>query len=44
MRKGSGKELENDTQQLILEDVKPVLDGWASDMRKSFVALREKAR
>lgn len=44
VRKGSGKELENDTQQLTLEDVKPVLDGWASDMRKSFVALREKAR
>lgn len=44
VRKGSGKQLENDTQQLTLEDVRPVLDGWASDMRKSFVALREKAR
>ncbi|MDF2489254.1 MAG: hypothetical protein K0S77_1876, partial [Pseudomonas sp.] len=44
VRKGSGKELENDTQQLTLEDVKPVLDGWASDMRKSFVALKDKAR
>lgn len=44
VRKGSGKALENETQQLTLEDVKPVLDGWASDMRKSFVALKEKAR
>jgi len=44
VRKGSGKELENDTQQLTLEDVKPVLDGWASDMRKSFIALKQKAR
>ncbi len=44
VRKGSGTELENDTQKLTLEDVKPVLDGWASDMRRSFVALRDKAR
>ncbi|CAM3876059.1 putative lipoprotein YdcL [Pseudomonas reidholzensis] len=44
VRKGSGKELENDTQQLTLQDVKPVLDGWASDMRKSFVALKDKTR
>ncbi|MGE7991121.1 DUF3313 domain-containing protein [Pseudomonas sp. NPDC089554] len=42
VRKGSGKDLENDTQQLTLDDVKPVLDGWASDMRRSFVALRDK--
>lgn len=44
VRKGSGKALENDTQQLTLDDVKPVLDGWASDMRRSFVALQQKAR
>lgn len=44
VRKGSGKELENDTQKLTLNDVKPVLDGWASDMRKSFVSLEKKAR
>lgn len=43
VRKGSGRDLENDTQQLTLEDVKPVLDGWASDMRKSIVAFQEKA-
>ena len=44
VRKGSGKELENNTQKLTLNDVKPVLDGWASDMRKSFVSLEKKAR
>lgn len=44
VRKGSGKELENDTQQLTLDDVKPVLDGWASDMRKSLEALKRKAQ
>lgn len=44
VRKGSGKELENDTQKLTLADVKPVLDGWASDMRRSFVALQHKTK
>ncbi|MCO7518233.1 MULTISPECIES: DUF3313 domain-containing protein [unclassified Pseudomonas] len=44
VRKGSGKELENKTTQLTLNDVKPVLDGWASDMRRSFVALQQKAK
>jgi len=44
VRKGTGKELENDTQKLTLNDVKPVLDGWAKDMRSSFVALRNKAK
>lgn len=44
VRKGSGKALENDTQKLTLNDVKPVLDGWARDMRNSFVALRSQAR
>lgn len=43
VRKGSGKALENDTQKLTLDDVKPVLDGWARDMRNSFVALKSKA-
>ncbi|MNW08891.1 hypothetical protein D3C71_2057600 [compost metagenome] len=42
VRKGTGKDLENKTTQLTLNDVKPVLDGWASDMRKSFVAFKQK--
>lgn len=36
VRKGSGKSLENDKAQLTLDDVKPVLDGWASDMRLTY--------
>ncbi|MCQ2992619.1 DUF3313 domain-containing protein [Pseudomonas syringae] len=40
VRKGSGKSLENDKTQLTLEDVKPVLDGWAADMRLSYEKLR----
>lgn len=40
VRKGSGKPLENDKTQLGLEDVKPVLDGWAADMRASFEKIK----
>ena len=40
VRKGAGKPLENDKTQLALEDVKPVLDGWATDMRMSFEKLK----
>jgi hypothetical protein len=36
VRKGSGKPLENAQTQLTLDDVKPVLDGWASDMRLTY--------
>jgi hypothetical protein len=42
VRKGTGQALENNTQQLTLTDVKPVLDGWAKDMRASFVAAKQK--
>ncbi|RVU10364.1 DUF3313 family protein, partial [Methylobacterium oryzihabitans] len=41
VRKGAGQELENDTQKLTLNDVKPVLDGWAKDMVSSFKALKK---
>lgn len=40
VRKGSGKPLENDKTQLTLDDVKPVLDGWATDMRLSYEKLK----
>jgi hypothetical protein len=40
VRKGSGKPLGNDQTQLTLEDVKPVVDGWASDMRLTYERLR----
>lgn len=40
VRKGVGKPLENDKTQLTLDDVKPVLDAWATDMRLSFEKLK----
>jgi hypothetical protein len=40
VRNGAGKPLENEATQLTLEDVKPVLDGWASDMRLGYQSLR----
>jgi len=43
VRKGAGKELENDTTKLTVQDVKPVLDGWASDMRRSFVKFKSES-
>lgn len=39
VRKGAGEPLENDTSQLTLEHVKPVLDGWASDLRLAYEKL-----
>lgn len=40
VRKGKGVALENDQQVLTADDVKVVLDGWASDLRQSYVGLR----
>lgn len=40
VRKGTGKPLENDTQKLSPDDVKAVLDGWASDMHQSYLKLK----
>lgn len=40
VRKGTGKPLENDTQQLNPDDVKTVLDGWASDLHQSYLKLK----
>ncbi len=40
VRKGTGKPLENDTQKLTPDDVKAVLDGWASDMHQSYLKLK----
>jgi hypothetical protein len=45
VRKGSAEPLENEKTQLTLEAVRPVLDGWASDMRMTFARLkREQGR
>lgn len=40
VRKGSGTQLENDKTQLTLDNVKPVLDGWATDLRLSYERLK----
>ncbi|QKE64516.1 DUF3313 domain-containing protein [Aquipseudomonas campi] len=42
VRKGAGTNLENSKQVLSANDVKPVIDGWASDMRLSLEQLRAK--
>lgn len=36
VRKGNGRPLENDKAQLTLDAVKPMLDGWASDIRLNY--------
>jgi hypothetical protein len=41
VRKGTGVTLDNDKQVLTADDVKVVLDGWASDLGKSYVAIRK---
>ena len=40
VRKGSGKPLENDSQVMKADDVKTVLDGWASDLHQSYLKLK----
>lgn len=40
MRDGSGKELKKPTDQLTLEHVKPVIDGWAKDARAFIEAAK----
>ncbi|MWV16384.1 DUF3313 family protein [Pseudomonas sp. L-22-4S-12] len=42
VRKGAGTDLENKKQVLSADDVKPVIDGWANDMRLSVEQLRAK--
>lgn len=40
VRKGTGKPLENDTQVLKADDVKGVIDAWASDVHQSYLKLK----
>ena len=41
VRKGTGVPLDNDKQVMTADNVKAVLDGWASDLRKSYVVIRK---
>ncbi|QJI29207.1 DUF3313 domain-containing protein [Pseudomonas sp. ADAK18] len=42
VRKGTGKPLANDSQVMKADDVKSVIDGWASDLHQSYVKLKGK--
>ncbi|BBP71068.1 hypothetical protein PHLH6_30720 [Pseudomonas sp. Seg1] len=42
VRKGTGKPLENDSQVMKANDVKGVIDGWASDLHQSYLKLKAK--
>lgn len=41
VRKGTGEPLSNDSQVMKADDVKSVIDGWASDLHQSYVKLRK---
>lgn len=41
VRKGTGKPLANDSQVMKPEDVRGVIDGWASDLHQSYVKLKD---
>jgi len=41
VRKGIGKPLSNDSQVMKADDVKEVIDGWASDLHQSYVKLKK---
>lgn len=40
VRKGTGKPLSNESQVMKPDDVKGVIDGWASDLHQSFLKLK----
>ena len=41
VRKGIGKPLANDSQVMKADDVKKVIDSWASDMHQSYLKLKK---
>ncbi|MFJ2485293.1 DUF3313 domain-containing protein [Pseudomonas sp. NPDC087639] len=42
VRKGTGKPLANESQVMKADDVKNVIDGWASDLNQSYLKLKSK--
>ncbi|MFW9269209.1 DUF3313 domain-containing protein [Pseudomonas sp. NR3] len=42
VRKGTGKLLSNESQVMKPDDVKGVIDGWASDLHQSYLQLKAK--
>lgn len=43
VRKGAGAVLENSSQVMTAKDAKAVVDGWASDMYRSYLSLKTKS-
>ena len=41
VRKGTGKPLDNNTQELKADNFKTVIDGWASDLHQSYLKLKK---
>ncbi|RMQ88633.1 hypothetical protein ALP97_00527 [Pseudomonas salomonii] len=41
VRKGTVKPLSNDSQVMKADDVKSVIDGWASDLHQSYLRLKK---
>ena len=41
VRKGTGRPLDNDSQVMTADDVKRVIDGWASDLHQSYLKLKK---
>lgn len=41
VRKGTGKPLKSDSQVMTPNDVKSVIDGWASDLHQSYLKLKK---
>ena len=41
VRKGTGKSLDNNTQELKADNFKTVIDGWASDLHQSYLKLKK---
>ncbi|KIP90582.1 MULTISPECIES: DUF3313 domain-containing protein [Pseudomonas] len=44
VRKGTGKPLENASQVMKADDMKAVIDGWASDLHQSYLKLKAEAK
>ncbi|MFZ6049918.1 DUF3313 domain-containing protein [Pseudomonas sp. CR3202] len=42
VRKGTGTSLENKETALTVKDIKPVIDGWAKDLRLAYEQLKNK--
>ncbi|MCY1549329.1 hypothetical protein D9M68_854920 [compost metagenome] len=42
VRQGTGESLENKEAVLSVQNIKPVIDGWASDMRLAYLQFHKR--